>query len=143
MKHLRFYLFLLLMTSGTVYGQTENKFSIDIFSSDQRTVFENTLRLLLNSDYFVQSVNKEAGFIQCKALVPDNRWLSKKDGSIIEYNLLIRTVEKGVRIDFQANLTEKIRMGSVGNVVNFVDDQGVTRDARYYNELMRYLRLNL
>jgi hypothetical protein len=131
----------LFFTSTLLAQQTGKSFFIDVPSTNRDTIFERTLHSLLLSEYFVVSADKGSGFIQCKIVVDNKRILSAKKGDILHYNVLIQKVNgSNIKIYLQANLKEKVLVGSVGSTGYYNDDSGVSYDSRYYEPLLNYLK---
>lgn len=129
---------------GISNAQTNKNYFIDLPSVNQDTTFENVLHLLLSSDYFVLSADKDSGLIQCKIVRDDSKVFTKLKVDILEYNLLIRdNQDKGTRIRIQANLKQKIRTVSVNNEGVYNDDDGVTKEPKYYEPLIAFLKSHL
>ncbi|WP_286778706.1 MULTISPECIES: hypothetical protein [Sphingobacterium] len=143
MKELRLLLFILFIGLGISHAQTNKNYVIDLPSVNQDTTFENVLHLLLSSDYFVLSADKDSGLIQCKIVKDDRKAFSKLEVDILEYNLLIRDSQgKGTRIYIQANLKQKIHK-ILNNEGIYYDDNGVTKEAKHYESLIEFLKSHL
>ena len=144
MKKLKSLLFILLIGLGICNAQTDKNHFIDLPSTNPETTFENVLQLFLSSDYFVLSVDKGSGLIQCKIVKDDRKVFSSLKVDILDYNLLIReNQDEGTRIYIQANLKQKSRSASVNNDGVYNDDVGVTKKPKYYEPLITFLKSNL
>lgn len=64
MKYFRIPLIAFFICSEIAIGQTDTRYYLDIPSASQDQVFENTLRLLLEGGYFIQSLDKDTGLIR-------------------------------------------------------------------------------
>ncbi|WP_333887556.1 hypothetical protein [Sphingobacterium siyangense] len=144
MKKLKSLLFILFIGIGISSGQTIKNQFIDVPSTNQETTFENILHLFLSSDYFILSADKDSGLIKCKIVNDHSKVFTKLKVDILEYNLLIReNKDKGTRIYIQANLRQKIRSVSVNKDGVYNDDAGVTKNPKYYEPLIKFLKSNL
>jgi|GEM_PF-464757 len=140
-KKYRLLIISFFFTSSLLAQHTGDSFYIDIPFVSRDTVFKRTLQSLLLSEYFITSADRDAGFIQCKIVVNNKRLLSAKKGDILNYNILIQNGDSGnIKIYLQANLKEKMIVGSVGNAGYYNDDNGVSYDSRYYEPLINYLK---
>ncbi|MGV0751445.1 hypothetical protein [Empedobacter brevis] len=144
MKAFKSLLFIFFIGLGAAHAQTDKSYFVNLPSANQDTAFENVLQLLLTSDYFVLSADKDSGLIQCKIVLDDSKAFTKLEVAILEYNLLIRDNQgKGTRIYIQANLKQKIRTVKVNNSGVFNDDIGVTKKPKYYDPLIAFLTSKL
>ncbi|QIH33137.1 hypothetical protein [Sphingobacterium sp. DR205] len=144
MKELRLLFFILFIGLGISHAQTNKNYVIDLPSVNQGTTFENVLHLLLSSDYFVLSADKDSGLIQCKIVKDNSKVFTKLEVDILEYNLLIRdNQDKGTRIYIQANLKQKIRNVEAKKYGVYIDDNGVTKEAKHYASLIEFLKSHL
>lgn len=138
-------LFICIVIAKFTMGQEkENSFIIEIPSDNKESVFEKTLISLIKSDYFIVSTNKESGFIQCKKMLEDKRWISTTKGKVIHYNLLVSSGKTGkTDIIIQANLTDKRLTGTPANPGYFNEDLGVTDDSKYIEPIIKFLESHL
>ncbi|WP_353096312.1 hypothetical protein [Empedobacter brevis] len=144
MKTFKSLLFIFFIGLGIAHAQTDKSYFVDLPSANQDTAFENVLQLLLTSDYFVLSTDKDSGLIQCKIVLDDSKAFTKLEVDILEYNLLIHdNPGKGTRIYIQANLKQKLRSVQVNNAGVFNDDIGVTKKPKYYDPLIAFLTSKL
>ncbi|MCT1530999.1 hypothetical protein M3B46_08340 [Sphingobacterium daejeonense] len=136
-------LFLLLYLTSTTLAQENSKTTIlEVASSHQDSIFDRTLSHLILSDFFVVSADKESGFIQCKLVIEDKRWLRLKKGDIIHYNLLFSNEStKDTKIFIQTNLTTKSIQGTYDNSSYFNNDLGLTPEPKYINPLVDQLKI--
>ncbi|MBZ4187632.1 hypothetical protein [Niabella beijingensis] len=146
MKAIRLLLFIFFTATGIANAQTNKNHFVDLPSPHQDTTFERVLQLLLSSDYFVLSADKSSGLIQCKIVMDDNKSkvFTKLKIDILEYNLLIQNNRnKGSRIYIQANVKQKIRSPKVNDDGIYIDDNGVTKNPKYYDPIIAFLKSNL
>lgn len=136
-------LFILLIGSSTMSAQTKKAYFVDLTSIDQNQAFDDVINLLITSDYFIQSTDNDAGIIHCKETVTKKGIFSVNKGKTLEYTLLLRPHEKGIRINLQANLTEKRLTGGMNNTDYHNYDLGVTWEQIHYDGIMNFLRENL
>ncbi len=141
MRIIQVFLVLLLSSGYVARAQSKSPFYLDISGS---TVENQTLQSLMDSQYFIQFANKDVGLIRCKTVLKYKHVFSHKDGDVLEFNLLVQNIHSDtVRIQLQANLTEKQRTGSVGNMGYHNNDQGITYESKYYKEILAFLKSEL
>lgn len=134
--------FVLYLTSTTLAQENSKTTILEVASSHQDSIFDRTLSHLILSDFFVVSANKESGFIQCKLVIEDKRWISLKKGDIIHYNLLFTNENKEeTKIFIQTNLTTKSIEGTYDNSSYFNNDLGLTTESKYINPLVDKLKI--
>jgi len=126
-----------------VCGQTKKAYFVDLTSIDQKQAFDDVINLLITSDYFIQSTDKEAGIIHCKEILTKKGIFSVNKGTTLEYTLLFRDHAKGTRINLQANLTEKRLTGGMNNTDYHNNDLGVTWEQIHYDSIINFLQENL
>lgn len=134
-------LFIAILISHLAAGQEEAQNTFKLPAINATTVFDTTLKRLMQSPYFVVSADKGSGFIQCKSMLKDGRWLSGNIGNIIHYNLLIQAdADKSTIVYIQANNIEKTRSGGTNTRDYYDDDLGISTDKRYIDPLIEFVK---
>lgn len=122
----------LLIANLFSFSQTKLP-SMTVKDIDKSTAFEELVELLADSDYFIQNIEQDAGFIQVKAVIKKRGIFAKRAGNKIIYNIFLKQVEERVaQITFQANLeiSDRTEDGY------YYRDEGVSNDPKDYEELL-------
>lgn len=140
MAMLRYGLFLCLMISSILsFSQTKLP-SLTIENTDQSATFDKLVELLGDSDYFIQNMEKDAGFIQVKSVIKKRGIFAKRAGNKIIYNILLKpTGEGATQIRLQANreISDRTEDGY------YYRDEGVSDDPKDYEELLTFIGSHL
>lgn len=130
-------LFIAILISRLAAGQEEAQNTFKLPAINATTVFDTTLKRLMQSPYFVVSANKEIGLIQCKFRLKDRRWFSDNSSNIIHYNLLIQAdIDQSTVVNIQANNIEK----KLASEYYRENDLGVSTDKRYLDPLIEFVK---
>lgn len=130
-------LFIAILISRLAVGQEETQNTFKLPAINATTVFDTTLKRLMQSPYFVVSANKEIGLIQCKFRLKDRRWFSDNSSNIIHYNLLIQAdIDQSTVVNIQANNIEK----KLASEYYRENDLGVSTDKRYLDPLIEFVK---
>lgn len=115
-------------------GFTQTKLpSMTVKDTDKPTAFEELLELFAESDYFIQNIEKDAGFIQVKAVIKKRGIFAKRAGNKIIYNIFVKQAEERVaQISLQANLeiSDRTEDGY------YYRDEGVSNDPKDYEDIL-------
>lgn len=105
-------------------------------------VFDSTVDFLIDSDYFIKSMDRNAGFIQVKIIDKSKKILSTRRGQRTTFNLVLRPTEVALTtlISLQANVEELVWNGEVDADMYYYKDEGRVRDSRIYEELLDVLQ---
>lgn len=130
----------LILISVLGFSQTKLP-SMTVKDIDKSTAFQELIELLGDSDYFIQNVNKEVGFIQVKFIKEGKKGIFSKDsGNRIVYNILIRSSDShAVRIGLQANVEKIVWDGEVYRSKDHYNDEGISNDPKDYEELLKLI----
>lgn len=130
----------LLLVSVLCFSQNKLPY-LTVKDIDKTTAFDELVELLADSDYFIQNMDKDAGFIQVKFIMTRKKGLFSRDsGNRIMYNMLIKSSDNNtVRIDFQANVEKEIWNGEVFESSYYYRDEGVSHDPKDYEEIMGFI----
>lgn len=136
MARLKYGLSLCLMTLSILsFSQTKLP-TLIVENLDQSTAFNELVELLGDSDYFIQNLEKDAGFIQVKSVIKKRGIFAKRAGNKIVYNILLKpTGEGATQIRLQANreISDRTEDGY------YYRDDGVSDDPRDYEDLLTFL----
>jgi|GEM_PF-3678180 len=127
----------LLMASLFSFSQTKLP-SMTVKDIDKSTAFEELVELLAESDYFIQNIEKDVGFIQIKRIQKKKAGIfGKNTGDRIVYNILLREREGGgVLLMLQANVEKEVWNGQVNGSEYYYRDEGVSHEPKDYEELV-------
>lgn len=130
----------LLMVSFMGFSQTKLP-SMTVKDIDKSTAFEELIELLGDSDYFIQNMEKDVGFIQIKRIQKKKTGIfGKNTGDRIVYNILLREREGGgVLLILQANVEKEVWNGQVNGSEYYYRDEGVSYDPKDYEEIMGFI----
>lgn len=125
----------LVLVSLLGFSQTKLP-SMTVRDFDKRTAFEDLVELFAESDYFIQNMEKDAGFIQVKSVIKKRGIFAKRAGNKIIYNIFVKQADERVaRISLQANLVISDRTEDG----YYYRDEGVSHDPRDYEEMLMFL----
>ncbi|TYR35564.1 hypothetical protein FXV77_12645 [Sphingobacterium phlebotomi] len=125
----------LILVSIFAFTQTKLPF-LTVKDIDKRTAFEELVELLADSDYFIQNIEKQAGFIQVKAVIKKRGIFAKRAGNKIMYNIFVKQAsERVAQINFQANIeiSDRTEDGY------YYRDEGISNDPKDYEELLKLI----
>lgn len=112
-----------------------------VVSGDPEQVFDRTLDYLHDSPHFVESVDKDAGFLQAKIFLKSRRVLSSLDGTRLTLNFLIRSMEGGgSKIRLRVHVDEKRFGGNAQSRIYYYEEKGITTDEKVYQEILESLQ---
>ncbi|WP_133166325.1 hypothetical protein [Sphingobacterium haloxyli] len=125
----------LLMVSSMGFSQTKLP-SMTVKDIDKSTAFEELIELFGDSDYFIQNMEKDAGFIQVKSVIKQRGIFAKRAGNRFTYNILLKQIGEGlIQINFQANpeISDRTEDGY------YYRDEGVSYDPKDYEEILAFI----
>jgi|SRR5690606_8001417 len=125
----------LLIVSVMGFGQTKLP-SMTVKDIDKSTAFEELIELFGDSDYFIQNMEKDAGFIQVKSVIKQRGIFAKRAGNKITYNILLKQISEGlIQVNLQANLeiSDRTEDGY------YYRDEGVSYDPKDYEEILGFI----
>src|SRR5690606_19925061 len=125
----------LILISVLGFSQTKLP-SMTVKGIDKSTAFQELIELLGDSDYFIQNMEKDAGFIQVKSVIKQRGIFAKRAGNKITYNILLKQISEGlIQINFQANLeiSDRTEDGY------YYRDEGISNDPKDYEELLKLI----
>lgn len=126
----------LMIISLWSFSQTKLP-SLTVNDFDKPTAFEELVELLVDSDYFIQNMEKDAGFIQIKRVQKKKTGIfGKNTGDRIVYNILLREKEGGILLILQANVEKEVWNGQVNGSEYYYKDEGLSNDPKDYKEIL-------
>lgn len=130
----------LILISVLGFSQTKLP-SLTVKDIDKLAAFEELVELFTDSDYFIQNMEKDAGFIQVKFITKRKKGLfSRNSGNRVVYNIVIRSSDNNaVRIGLQANVEEIVWDGEVHGSKDYYKDEGVSSDPKDYEDILMFL----
>ena len=84
---------ILFLSCASLYAQNDENdlnYKTTIIAGNTDVVFDNTIDYLQDNGHFLQSLDKQAGFIQARLFIKDNRVFSAKSGERRTLNFVIR-----------------------------------------------------
>ena len=122
----------LLFFSVSIFGQERLPF-LKINDIDKSTAFDELVELFAESNFFIQTVNKEVGFIQVKRIIKERGLFAKRAGNRTVFNIITKALEQhAVRINIQANL----EISDSTEDGYYYRDEGVSYEPRDYEEII-------
>lgn len=138
MKEKSLFIALLLLLCTTItYAQNDTSFKTITLTASRDTVFDKIIDYLQTTDMFIQSVDKQAGFIQAKVFLKDNKFLSAKLGEKRILNFFLRATANKTRVMLNI-YSEYYYYG--GNYNAYSEDKGVVKDASVYKDILSNLQ---
>lgn len=118
-------------------GFTQTKLpSMTVKDIDKSTAFDELVEFLADSDFFIQNIEKDAGFIQVKSVVKQRGIFVKRAGNKITYNIFLKQISESlIQISLQANLeiSDRTEDGY------YYRDEGVSEDPKDYEEILQFI----
>ena len=133
---------LLLQTKATfAQQQTSNEKTYRTIEVEKNNteVFNQCIDYWFSMDYFILSIDQNAGFIQAKKFTPINKVFSFKNGDKETYNFLIRPVSSNTsKITLSIYLETQYYSGSDSKVF-YYEDKGISQDEMLYTKTLNNL----
>src|SRR5690554_221172 len=110
-------------------------------SSGKDATFDHAIDYLQSQDFFVQSVDKQAGFIQAKKFLKGKKKLfSAKAGELRTLNFILRPGESGTKVVL--NIYNEISHfgGDISNRTYYYEDNGIMNDEAVYRDILAGLQ---
>jgi len=127
----------ILLGLNLAFAQSDKSYKTISLAADQALVFDKLIDFLQEEELFIQSVDKQAGFIQAKIYVEDNKFFSSKYGVRKTMNFIVRP--KGEKTDITLNIY--LEENSSSSSRPYYEDKGIIKDVAVYKEIFGKLKL--
>jgi len=107
---------------------------------EKDTAFDRTMDYLQANDFFIQSVDKQAGFIQARIYKKNKKILSAKAGERRILNFILRSKGRITAISLNIYLEERFFGGDVSDRSYYYEEKGVLEDKAAYQEILSTLQ---
>lgn len=114
-----------------------------IVNVEKDSAFDRVVDRLLETDFVIRSVDKDAGFIQARVFFKDRRILSARKGERRTLNFVLRPNRSGTKIVLQIYSEDYRFGGDVGNRNYYYEENGIIEDAAIYQEILEDLRQSI
>lgn len=103
---------------------------------EKDTAFDRTMDYLQANDFFIQSVDKQAGFIQARIYKKNKKILSAKAGERRILNFILRPKGRITAISLNIYLEERFFGGDISDRSYYYEEKGVLEDKAAYQEIL-------
>lgn len=102
--------------------------------------FDRAVDYLQESGFFIQSVDKDSGFIQARVFVKDRRIISTTKGERRTFNFVFRPDGASTKISVRIFHEDLRFSGDVGNRTYYYEEEDLLDDDDAYQEILEALR---
>lgn len=134
-----FFLCCFMCVSYAQVAEKDESFKTMILATDKDVVFDHTIDYLRSKDFFIQSVDKSAGFIQAKIFLKDKKLLSSKSGERITVDFILRQRENETKVVLDIYSEELSTSWSKEMDVSYYKDKGIVQDESLYRSMLNGL----
>jgi len=142
-----FSVFVLMAYATAAPTQTlteDTPFKSITLGSKKDITFDKVIDYLQTSDFYIQSVDKQAGFIQATIFLKEKKkLLSAKEGEKRTLNFLIRPTEDGTRVVLSIYSETRYFGGDISSRTYYYEDNGIMDDEVVYREILNNLQINI
>lgn len=131
-----FLTFLLFFCTTIAFAQNDNSFKRITITSAKDIVFDKTIDYLQDKGYFIQSLDKQAGFIQAKVFLTSGGLFSAKAGERRTMNLILRPADNNTDVTLNIYV-EQVYLSSSGR---YYEDKGILNDTAVYKGILAELQ---
>src|SRR5690554_5059232 len=139
--------FVLILCATAASTQTlteETSFKSITLGFKKDITFDKVIDYLQTSDFFIQSVDKQAGFIQATIFLKEKKkLLSAKEGEKRTLNFLLRPTEGGTRVVLNIYSETRYFGGDISSRTYYYEDNGIMDDEVVYREILNNLQKNI
>lgn len=108
------------------------------------SAFDKTIDYLQEQEYFIVSVDKQAGFIQAKKYFPSKKLLSFRAGERVFLNFFIRPLSAGnSRLTLNIYNENVYSRGTGADNFSYSEEKGICKDAKQYQNILEGLQKSL
>jgi len=107
---------------------------------EKDTAFDRMMDYLQANDFFIQSVDKQAGFIQARIYKKSKKILSAKAGERRILNFILRSKGRITAISLNIYLEERMFGGDISDRSYYYEEKGVLEDKVAYQEILSTLQ---
>ena len=107
-------------------------------NTGKEVAFDKTIDYLQTKDFFIQSVDKEAGFIQAKVFIKDRKLLSAKVGERRTMNFILRSQVNNTTITLTIYSEGYFFSGNSNG--HYYEDKGIVADTSVYQGILSGLK---
>jgi len=136
--------FVLILCATAASTQTlteETSFKSITLAFNKDITFDKVIDYLQTSDFFIQSVDKHAGFIQATIFLKEKKkLLSAKEGEKRTLNFLLRQKDDGTRVVLNIYSETRYFGGDISTRTYFYEDNGILDDELIYREILDSLQ---
>lgn len=128
----------LLLYSSSTFAQEEDKtFKTITIGVVKDAAFDKVIDYLQAKGIFIQSVDKQAGFIQAKVFLENRKMLSAKTGERRTMNFILRPLANTTSVVLNIYSEESFISGDSSQ---YYKDKGIMNDPEIYREILNDLQ---
>jgi hypothetical protein len=139
MKNLLLMLFLCLCTV-VAFGQNNKSFKTITLTLGIDSTFDEVIDYLETKDVFIQSLDKQAGFIQGKVFIKNKNVLSVKAGEKRTMNFFLKQVGNQTQVTLSIYMEQYYFGGNSSSRSYYFEDKGIMTDASVYQGILSELQ---
>jgi hypothetical protein len=139
MKNLLLMLFLCLCTV-VAFAQNNKSFKTITLTPGKDSTFDEVIDYLETKDVFIQSLDKQAGFIQGKVFIKNKNVLSVKAGEKRTMNFFLKQVGNQTQVTLSIYMEQYYFGGNSSSRSYYFEDKGIMTDASVYQGILSELQ---
>src|SRR5690554_5391955 len=121
--------------------QDDTSFKTIMVSSGKDAAFDDTIDYLQSQGFFIQSVDKQAGFIQAKVFLKEKKKpFSAKAGELRTLNFVLRPGDSGTKVVLNIYSEISYFGGDISNRTYYYEDNGIMDDKAVYRDILEGLQ---
>jgi hypothetical protein len=124
-----------------VVAQKNKSFKTITVGASQDTTFNKIIDFLQAKDIFIQSVDKQAGFVQGKIFLKQTKMLSTKAGERRTFNFILRPEGDKTKIMLNIYMEQFNFGGDLSTRSYYYEDKGVMDDSAVYQDILSALQI--
>jgi len=136
----KIFLLLLCFYTTIAVAQNDKSFKTVTVTLNKDTTFDKIIDYLDVKDIFIQSVDKQAGFIQAKVFTKQGKALSAKAGERKTMNFILRTEGNKTKVTLSIYMEQYYFGGNSSTRSYYYEDKGIMTDASVYRNFLNALK---
>lgn len=132
--------FLLCLSTTVAFTQNNKSFKTITLTLGKDSTFDKVIDYLETKDVFIQSLDKQAGFIQGRIFVKNRNVLSAKVGEKRTMNFFLKQVGDQTKVTLSIYMEQYYFGGNSPNRSYYFEDKGIINDASVYQSILSELQ---
>ena len=131
---------LFCFSTSAAFAQNDKPFKTVLITLGKDSAFDKVIDYLTMKDIFIQSLDKQAGFIQGKVFIKSGNVLSAKAGEKRTMNFFLKQVSNQTQVTLSIYMEQYYFGGSSSSRSYYFEDKGIMTDASVYKEILSSLQ---